>query len=55
MDVKIGDEVGYRIRFEEMTSSKTILKYITDSSLLREAMYDHDLEHYDTIILDEAH
>lgn len=55
MDVKIGDEVGYRIRFEEVTSSKTILKYITDSSLLREAMDDHDLEQYDTIILDEAH
>lgn len=55
MDVKIGDEVGYRIRFEEVTSSKTILKYITNSSLLREAMDDHDLEQYDTIILDEAH
>lgn len=55
MDVKIGDEVGYRIRFEEVTSSKTILKYITNSSLLREAMDDHDLEQYDIIILDEAH
>lgn len=55
MDVKIGDEVGYRIRLEEVTSSKTILKYITDSSLLREAMDDHDLVEYDTIILDDAH
>ncbi|KAK2746345.1 DEAH-box ATP-dependent RNA helicase prp43 [Myotisia sp. PD_48] len=55
MDVKLGEEVGYSIRFEDMTSSKTILKYMTDGMLLREAMHDHDLTRYSTIILDEAH
>ncbi|RMZ77677.1 hypothetical protein DV738_g4288, partial [Chaetothyriales sp. CBS 135597] len=55
MDVKLGNEVGYSIRFEDMTSSKTILKYMTDGMLLREAMNDHDLSRYSTIILDEAH
>ena len=40
MDVKIGEEVGYSIRFEECTSSKTIMKYATDGMLLREAMTD---------------
>jgi len=55
MDVKLGDEVGYSIRFEDMTSQKTILKYMTDGMLLREAMNDHDLTRYSTIILDEAH
>lgn len=55
MDVKLGEEVGYSIRFEDMTSSKTILKYMTDGMLLREAMNDHDLSRYSTIILDEAH
>lgn len=55
MDVKLGEEVGYSIRFEDMTSSKTILKYMTDGMLLREAMNDHDLKRYSTIILDEAH
>lgn len=55
MDVKLGDEVGYSIRFEDMTSQKTILKYMTDGMLLREAMNDHDLQRYSTIILDEAH
>lgn len=55
MDVKIGDEVGYRIRFEDVTSPITILKYMTDGSLLREAMNGHDLEQYGTIILDEVH
>jgi pre-mRNA-splicing factor ATP-dependent RNA helicase DHX15/PRP43 len=55
MDVKLGEEVGYNIRFENMTSNKTILKYMTDGMLLREAMEDHDLNKYSCIILDEAH
>jgi pre-mRNA-splicing factor ATP-dependent RNA helicase DHX15/PRP43 len=55
LDVKLGEEVGYSIRFEDMTSQKTILKYMTDGMLLREAMNDHDLKRYSTIILDEAH
>ena len=55
LDVKLGEEVGYSIRFEDMTSQKTILKYMTDGMLLREAMNDHDLTRYSTIILDEAH
>lgn len=55
MDVKLGDEVGYSIRFEDKTSSKTLLKYMTDGMLLREAMNDHNLSRYSTIMLDEAH
>ncbi|XTI83670.1 pre-mRNA splicing factor ATP-dependent RNA helicase PRP16 [Cenococcum geophilum] len=55
MDVNLGDEVGYSIRFEDKTSPKTILKYMTDGMLLREAMHDNDLTRYSTIILDEAH
>ncbi|KAE8415124.1 P-loop containing nucleoside triphosphate hydrolase protein [Aspergillus pseudocaelatus] len=55
LDVKLGEEVGYSIRFEDMTSPKTCLKYMTDGMLLREAMNDHNLNRYSTIILDEAH
>lgn len=55
MDVKLGDEVGYSIRFEDCTSQKTILKYMTDGMLLREAMNDNTLARYSTILLDEAH
>ena len=55
MDVNLGDEVGYNIRFEDVTSQKTILKYMTDGMLLREAMNDNNLTRYSTIILDEAH
>lgn len=55
MDVPLGDEVGYSVRFDDCSSSKTMLKYMTDGMLLREAMHDHDMSRYSCIILDEAH
>ncbi|KAK6174178.1 hypothetical protein SNE40_017502 [Patella caerulea] len=55
MDIGLGQEVGYSIRFEDCTSSKTLLKYMTDGMLLREAMSDPLLEAYGVIMLDEAH
>ncbi|KAI9439033.1 P-loop containing nucleoside triphosphate hydrolase protein [Lactarius indigo] len=56
MDVQLGKQVGYSIRFEDMTEpGTTFLKYMTDGMLLREAMNDPDLQRYSTIILDEAH
>lgn len=52
----LGKQVGYSIRFEDMTEAgTTFLKYMTDGMLLREAMNDPQLERYSTIILDEAH
>ena len=54
--MQLGKEVGYSIRFEDMTEpGVTFLKYMTDGMLLREAMNDPDLRRYSTIILDEAH
>ena len=55
MDVELGQEVGYTIRFEDVTNSQTILKFMTDGMLLREAMLDPLLSHYSCIVLDEAH
>lgn len=55
MDVTLGDIVGYNIRFENLTSDNTRLKYMTDGMLLREAMTDTLLSNYGIIILDEAH
>lgn len=40
---ELGDIVGYSIRFEDVTSSKTIIKYMTDGVLLRESLNDGDL------------
>ena len=55
MNVKLGQEVGYAIRFEDCTSHKTIIKYMTDGFLLRECLLDPLLTNYSVIILDEAH
>uniref|UniRef100_A0A8C5QM52 RNA helicase n=1 Tax=Leptobrachium leishanense TaxID=445787 RepID=A0A8C5QM52_9ANUR len=55
MAVKLGNEVGYSIRFEDCTSERTILKYMTDGMLLREFLTEPDLAGYSIIIIDEAH
>jgi pre-mRNA-splicing factor ATP-dependent RNA helicase DHX15/PRP43 len=55
MDVKLGEQVGYTIRFEDVTCHDTILKFMTDGMLLREAMTDPMLQRYSCIVLDEAH
>ena len=53
---KLGEEVGYSIRFEDVTTKeKTIIKYMTEGVLLREILMDANLEHYSCIIMDEAH
>ncbi|KAK7867570.1 hypothetical protein R5R35_004320 [Gryllus longicercus] len=55
MGTHLGDEVGYAIRFEDCTSEKTIIKYMTDGILLRESLREADLDNYSAIIMDEAH
>ena len=47
MGTKLGHEVGYSIRFEDMTSEKTIIKYMTDGMLLREFLNEPDLQSYE--------
>jgi|TARA_B110000240_G_scaffold50871_1_gene58180 pre-mRNA-splicing factor ATP-dependent RNA helicase DHX38/PRP16 len=55
MNVELGKDVGYAIRFEDCTSSDTIIKYMTDGVLLRETLREPDLDSYSCIIMDEAH
>lgn len=52
---RLGQEVGYTIRFEDCTSTETQLKYMTDGMMLRECLIDLDLKGYSVIMLDEAH
>ncbi|OLL26800.1 putative ATP-dependent RNA helicase DHX35 [Neolecta irregularis DAH-3] len=52
---RLGEEVGYSIRFEDVTSDKTEIKFMTDGMLLREALIDPLLSRYSVIMLDEAH
>ena len=55
MRCNVGDEVGYSIRFEDKTSTKTRIKFLTDGLLLREALVDPLLSRYSVIMVDEAH
>ena len=52
---RLGQEVGYTIRFEDCTSPSTKIKYMTDGMLQREVLRDHNLSMYSVIMLDEAH
>ncbi|WVZ06929.1 hypothetical protein V8G54_020275 [Vigna mungo] len=52
---RLGEEVGYAIRFEDCTGPDTLIKYMTDGMLLREMLMDETLSRYSVIMLDEAH
>ena len=51
----LGDLVGYAIRFEDVSSAATRVKFLTDGMLLREATADANLERYGVVMIDEAH
>ncbi|KAH3151586.1 hypothetical protein KXV34_002656 [Aspergillus fumigatus] len=55
MRCKLGEEVGYSIRFEDVTSASTRIKFLTDGMLLREVLVDPLLSRYSIIMVDEAH
>ena len=52
---RLGQEVGYTIRFEDCTSPETRIKYMTDGMLQRECLIDPDVTQYSVVMLDEAH
>jgi ATP-dependent RNA helicase DDX35 len=51
----LGQKVGYSIRFEDVTSAATNVKFVTDGLLLREMLVDPLLSRYSVIMVDEAH
>src|SRR5262245_21849257 len=55
LESDIGGAVGYKIRFTDRVSDATYVKLMTDGILLAETQADRFLDHYDTIIIDEAH
>ena len=52
---RLGEEVGYSIRFEDRTGPRTRIKYMTDGVLVRECLEDPHLSRYGVVMLDEAH
>lgn len=53
--VSVGSTVGYSVRFDEVSSSSTRIKYVTDGMLIRELLSDSLLSRYSVVIIDEAH
>jgi len=54
-NVKLGDEVGYQIRFDDVTSAATRIRYVTEGVLLRQMLSNPVLRRVNAIIFDEFH
>ncbi len=50
-----GDEVGYQVRFENETSAKTRIRFVTEGILIRKLIEQPDLSDVAAVILDEFH
>jgi pre-mRNA-splicing factor ATP-dependent RNA helicase DHX16 len=55
MNTKLGDEVGYSIRFEDCYSEETKILFMTDGMTLKQFLNSPDLEDFSVIMIDEAH
>ena len=55
LGVKLGEEVGYQIRFENCTSAKTKIRFVTEGVLLRQMINDPKLSGVSAILFDEFH
>ncbi|MBU2893870.1 ATP-dependent RNA helicase HrpA [Colwellia sp. D2M02] len=55
LNTKLGEQVGYKVRFNDQVSEQSYIKLMTDGILLAEMQRDRLLRQYDTIIIDEAH
>ncbi len=52
---RLGETVGYQVRFEDISSPRTRLRYLTDGVLLRRLAGDPRLEGVGAVVLDELH
>ena len=52
---RLGDEVGYQIRFEKNASQRTRIRFVTEGILLRQLLQDPELRGVAAILFDEFH
>src|SRR5262245_12853003 len=52
---KVGDTIGYQVRFEEVVSNRTRLRFLTEGILTRRLLSDPHLSDVGIVILDEFH
>ena len=55
LGVQLGQEVGYQIRFDNVTSAKTRIRFVTEGVLLRQMLDDSRLRGVSALIFDEFH
>lgn len=55
IQTRLGDEIGYQVRFDDRSTPTTRLCVMTDGILLAQIQRDPQLRRYDAIIIDEAH
>jgi ATP-dependent RNA helicase HrpB len=55
LGVKLGREVGYQIRFENVTSPETKIRFVTEGVLLRQMIDDPGLKGVSVLLFDEFH
>jgi ATP-dependent helicase HrpB len=55
LGVKLGEEVGYQIRFENCTSNRTKIRFVTEGVLLRQMIEDPALKGVSVLVFDEFH
>ena len=55
LETKLGETVGYKMRFTDRVQSTTLIKLMTDGILLSEVQHSRELDAYDCLIIDEAH
>lgn len=55
MGTEVGDTVGYHVRFDDGTTDKTDITFMTDGILLRKIQFDPLLTEYCIVMIDEAH
>ena len=53
--VELGREVGYQIRFENVTGPETRIRFVTEGVLLRQMVQDPGLKGISALIFDEFH
>jgi ATP-dependent helicase HrpA len=52
---ELGALVGYKVRFHDKLSERSVIKLMTDGILLAETQGDRELRQYGSLIIDEAH
>jgi ATP-dependent helicase HrpB len=55
MGEAVGQTVGYQFRFENVTSARTRIRYLTEGMLMRRLISDPHLSGVSVVILDEFH